>query len=46
MKTSRNTLVFSNRGPKQNYNTILGIYTVLMSSFAIAYTLIALLNYN
>ncbi len=44
MKTKRNTLKREHFKP--NYNVVLGIYTVFMSSFAVAYTLIVLFNFN
>ena len=44
MKIKRNTL--ERERFKPNYNVALGIYTVFMSSFAVAYILIVLFNFN
>ena len=45
MKTKNITLVKKERF-RPRYNVALGIYTVFMSSFAIAYTLVVLFNFN
>jgi len=44
MKTKRNTL--EKERFKPSYNVALGIYTIFMSSFAAAYTLIVLFSFN